>query len=79
MSINAVYDKSIDGKRLLAEFSLNISSLSDPTIPSQMSIGNSVKSTLSGEDILVLEDRIKQILSRGPRGYPVTGISIEVS
>lgn len=77
LSIHAVYDRVIEGKRLFAQFDLAFKYVGG-TGDATFSIDEKLKSSLTADEYSALVDSLRNSLTRGPKGYPVVGIDITV-
>lgn len=79
MTQTQVYDRTISLKRLYSQASLTLTPLSNPQEPASLIISDQVKSSLSVEEMEALSDGLQAGLDRGPRGYPVLGLTVIVN
>jgi len=69
------YDRTVGPKRMFATLTFEVrttGSLTDPTVR----IDKAVKSVLSADEYVALDEGLKAALARGPRGYPVVGVEV---
>ncbi len=72
------YDRTVGPKRMFATLEFEVRTtglLVDPTVR----IEKTVKSVLSADEYVALDEGLRAALARGPRGYPVVGVDVVVT
>jgi elongation factor G len=73
------YDRTVGAKRMFAQVQFGVTvggaeALEEPSFGTD----KAVKATLTAEEFHALQDALRSALSRGPRGFPVVGLNIQV-
>jgi elongation factor G len=72
------YERVLDGKRIFAQFSLEVIAQPSSTQDASFLVDDAVKKTMSADEYTALNDSLRNGLLRGPRGYPVVGLQVRV-
>ena len=75
--LRSVYDRTLGSRRLFAVLVVSVSS-SGGLAPSEVTVFEEVETALRPEELSALMSGLHDALLRGPRGYPVVGLRIDV-
>jgi elongation factor G len=77
-TISHTFEREINGKRLFAAVDFVISAAKEITSDPTFSVGKDVRANLSGEEYGAVCDALTNSFVRGPFGYPVVGLDVQV-